>query len=268
MSNITRYDVSYGLSQPLNLEAPIPRVVKRAPTGADKAPIGQMWVLSATNTVYILTSIVNNVANWINLAGGAGVFTSLTVNPGPTNLSTVGVGAVSIGNAANTGAITITSGTGNINLVGGGNTINIGSDAAANLVNIGSLTGAASTTISSGTGGLSLIAVAGNASVFANVATPVASPTATVIDNGRVGYATFTGFTTAAAGAQVFTVTNSSVTTASVLIVSVANGGGNDAQMTITRVLKNAGSFLVTLTNNGAAALNGDVTISWWNLSN
>jgi len=34
--------------------------------------------------------------------------------------------------------------------------------------------------------------------------------------------------------------------------------------MTVTRVTPGAGSFTVTLTNNGAAALNGDVLITFW----
>ena len=45
------------------------------------------------------------------------------------------------------------------------------------------------------------------------------------------------------------------------------NKGANDAQMTVTRVEPAAGSFIVTGTNNGAAALNGDVIISFWILA-
>ena len=91
-----------------------------------------------------------------------------------------------------------------------------------------------------------------------------ASPSATSVLNVNVGAATFTGFTTAAAGSQAFVVTNSIVTTSSVLLVSVANEGANDAQLTITRIERSAGAFEVTVVNNGAAALNGNVTISFW----
>jgi hypothetical protein len=43
-----------------------------------------------------------------------------------------------------------------------------------------------------------------------------------------------------------------------------ASGATNDAQMTIRRVKRLAGSFEVTLYNYGAAALNGNVSISFW----
>lgn len=114
------------------------------------------------------------------------------------------------------------------------------------------------------TGGGSIdLSSTGLVSVAANTAS-VASPTATSTQNFNVGSATFTGFTTASAAAQVFTITNSLVTTASVLLVTVCNEGANDAQMTVTRVKRIAGSFEVTCTNNGAAALNGNVSVNWW----
>ena len=90
-----------------------------------------------------------------------------------------------------------------------------------------------------------------------------ASPTATSVMNVNNGIATFTGFTTAAAGTQVFTITNSLVSTSSPLIVTACNEGAADAQMTVTRVKRAAGSFEVTLTNNGAASLDGNVAISF-----
>ncbi|MCF1193205.1 hypothetical protein LRR18_16570, partial [Mangrovimonas sp. AS39] len=94
-----------------------------------------------------------------------------------------------------------------------------------------------------------------------------ASPTATAVINANVGRATFTGFTTAAAGVQVFVITNSIITTSSCILVTACNEGANDAQMTITRVTRAAGSLSVTLTNNGAAAVNGNVAINFWVLT-
>jgi hypothetical protein len=330
MSNQTRQLQNYSLNQPINFQNPNPIIANRAPTTADKAPIGQLWIFVSANSVYVLTSVVNNLANWqlLEVGGGGGVLTSLTVNPGPTNLSTVGNGAVNIGNATNTGAITITAGTGNIALVGAGHTIGIGNDAAANTVivgsttgaavttiqggtagvavntsatgtitiglptmtgtitlgqstavagqvinignsaapnavNIGTLNGAAETTISAGTGGIVMLA-GGNISMGPATPTPVASPTATVVSNTRVGYAVFTGFSTAPAADQIFTITNSVVTANSAIFVTVGNQGTNDAEMTMTRVNAGAGTFNVDTINNGAAALNGNVTITWW----
>jgi len=150
--------VGYGLSQPLPLIFPVPIVAKRAPTGADLKQIGQLWIQptntagTAVNGAWVLTSIINNTANWENIGGAAGVFTSLTVNPGPTNLSTVGNGAVTIGNATNTGAITMSVGTGNFAVNGNGNTIHIGTDAAANGIVLGTTTNGATMFIAGGNG--------------------------------------------------------------------------------------------------------------------
>lgn len=90
------------------------------------------------------------------------------------------------------------------------------------------------------------------------------SATAAATLNANVGQIGFTGFTTAAAASQAFTITNSLVTTASMILVTVANLGSNDAQMTLTRVNPGTGSFVVTATNNGAAALNGTVLVNFW----
>lgn len=91
-----------------------------------------------------------------------------------------------------------------------------------------------------------------------------ASPTASVTIDAHCGVATFTGFTTAAAGSQVFTISNSLVTTSTGVLVSINNEGANDAQMTVQRVTRSAGQFTVTAVNNGAAALNGNLSIAYW----
>jgi len=92
-----------------------------------------------------------------------------------------------------------------------------------------------------------------------------ASPSATTAAvNKNVGAATFTGFTTASSGTQTFTITNSLVSATSQLFVSIANEGANDARMQIQRVKRLAGTFEVYTVNAGAAALNGNLTITWW----
>ncbi len=330
MSNQAVSDVAYSLSRgPLSKIFPSPVVSVRAPGVNDVGyQFGQIWIVRSTTSAYILTNIVAGVATWTTIAGGgAGVFTSLTVNPGPTNLSTVGNGAVTIGNATNTGAVTISVGTGNFALNGNAHTIGIGADAAANTINIGNNTGATTVNINGGTAGAGAILIGstandvpvtigsstgvslmtinggtGGVTVGTNaIAHPVtvgsttttstttiqagsggvalsalgivtmvaatdtqASPSATSVINANVGAATFTGFTTGNGAAQVFTITNSKATTTSQIFVTAANEGANDAQMTITRVKRLAGSFTVTLFNNGAAALNGNVTITFW----
>lgn len=315
MSNITRSNVSYALNQPLNLDAPYPIVGKRAPTGADKAPIGQCWVYTTANEVYFLSSIANNVANWVAVAGGAGVFSSLTVTPGPINLTgqftlIAGTNAVSIGsdaanhsttigsltgaspmilqagttgvavNVANTGTITLgtatMTGAISVGISTGAQTVNIANAAAAtptvniasgagstSSVIIGTTTAASATVISGGaTGGITFNSN-GNVSMGEATGT-AASPTNTVTIDQRAIRATFTGFTTAAAASQVFIVNSAIVAANSAAVWGVSNGGANDAQMTVSRVQQGAGSITFTLTNNGAAALNGDVIITIW----
>lgn len=159
-SSNQRQNISYGLSQALLPQSPLPIVAKRAPTTADFAQPGTLWIegISSTgatvNTAWILVSIISNSANWQSIggSGGSGVFSSLTVNPGPTNLSTVGNGAVTIGNATNTGAVTIAAGTGNVAITGNTNSISIGADANANAVTVGNTTNGTLLALSGGNG--------------------------------------------------------------------------------------------------------------------
>lgn len=83
-------NVGYSLGQgPLSLLAPLPVVSKsRAPTTADKNfPLGQMWVYTASNIAYILTSIANNSATWTSINSSvAGSLASLTITGAAPNL--------------------------------------------------------------------------------------------------------------------------------------------------------------------------------------
>jgi hypothetical protein len=92
----------------------------------------------------------------------------------------------------------------------------------------------------------------------------VANPTTTAVINANVGVATFTGFTTAAAASETLTITNSKVSSTSAILVTVSNLGANDAQMTLQRIKQGAGTFDVEITNNGAAALNGNIVVTFW----
>lgn len=91
----------------------------------------------------------------------------------------------------------------------------------------------------------------------------VASPTAAVTSSVIKGAVTFTGFTTASAASQEFTFTNTLIAAGDAIMVTACTQGANDAQMTVTRVITAAGSFVVTLTNNGAASVNGDCVITF-----
>jgi hypothetical protein len=217
MSNNNVLNVAYSLGQgPLSPIFPPPVVSIRAPNANDIGfPRGQVWVVKDGSAAYLLVLVASGVATWLSIAGGgAGVFTALTVNPGPTNLSTVGNGAVTIGNATNIGAVTISVGTGNFALNGNGNTIDIGTDAAANTIVIGNGTGATGVTISSGSGG---ILIGGNA--VAQVIT-IGNSTGVTQVNLNAGTAGVTIGTNATA----HTVTIGSTTGASNVVVNSGTG--------------------------------------------
>ena len=140
----------YGLPQPLTAQIFPPIVSKRNPATNDFAPIGSVWVNIVTPAAYLLVQISSNIATWILIesAGGAGVFASLTVTPGPidltgvltqlgtANINATGAAATNIGAA---GSTTTILGTVNINAAGAGvTTINTGGSGA---LHIGNATG-------------------------------------------------------------------------------------------------------------------------------
>lgn len=149
MSTIQPKNTSYGLSQAIINNAPQPVAAKRDPTVRDLMQIGTVWCNTTTDSVSVLASITNNTANWVNIAAGAGLFTSLLVTPGntslaattirgTTNINTVGNANTAIGGAANSTDI---EGTVDINtdlLVNGVTNIGVGGNAA---VHIGNATG-------------------------------------------------------------------------------------------------------------------------------
>lgn len=132
--------VGYGLSDALPLLAPFPIKANRAPVAADKGyPVGQIWVYSAANEIYVLTAIANNAANWelLTIAGGAGLFTSLTVS-GAIDLNTTGAEANVIGNAIGAGSLTLLTGTGGFTIDGAAaTTYDIGASTITGVINIG-----------------------------------------------------------------------------------------------------------------------------------
>lgn len=169
---------------------------------------------------------------------------------------------IAIGTGAAARTITLGNATGATSVVvnGGTGAMQFGANAVAHATTIGSTTGAAATTVQAGTGGIALNA-AGIVTMLPATDTQAA---AAVTINANVGVGTFTGITTAAGSSQDFTINNSLVTATSAILCTLANKGANDAQMTVQRVLPGTGSFVVTAKNNGAAALNGDVIITFW----
>ena len=169
--------VGYGLTNALQSLAPQPILANRAPNVSDSKPIGSLWCWPATQEVWVNDGVVAGLSQWILISqGGAGVFTSLLVNPGP--VTTQGTGAVSIsGDAVNT-------------------TVGLGNGAGAKLVSVGSATGASSLTLRAGTGNFSLDGVAGTTYT---VGASTTTGTITIGGTAQTGTLTFGGGT----GAQI-----------------------------------------------------------------
>ncbi len=90
-----------------------------------------------------------------------------------------------------------------------------------------------------------------------------ASPTTTLTLNARVGRATFTGFTTASAASEEFTI-NNSFATAGMAILATVNNTGNGAMGLDSIETGTAGTMIINTTNNAGVPLSGDIVITWW----
>ena len=130
--NNTRQRVAYGLTEPLLNVNPRPILVTRPPTAVDKAQLGQLWIDVPNNAVYILASIVNNSATWVEILSVANItLTGDTGGPLSSSSFTIQAGvatknsgsSVSIGRVGTALTLDVTDGSDNT-LVGGqaGNT--------------------------------------------------------------------------------------------------------------------------------------------------
>jgi hypothetical protein len=218
----------------------------------DALTIDSAGVLELNSSAGVIGIGNDAVAQNINIGTGAAARTVTLGNA---------TGATTIDINAGTGGVDIDTVNGAFSVATGTGAIDIGSDAAAKTITIGNKTGATTLDLQGGTGLITLDPQAG-AIKMAPAATSVAGTSVAI--NAYLGSVTYTGQTTASGATQVFTVTNSIATTISKIFVTVTNIGANDAQMTLTRVEPKAGSIEFTTKNNGAAALNGNVVITFW----
>lgn len=205
-------------------------------------------------------NIATNATEHTTTIGSTNAASSLVAQSG-TGAFTLTAGGILDVNS--TGAVTIDSTGGALSIGAGADAqaINIGTGGAARTITIGNATGATAVDITTGTAGLTITS---GGLINVNPATDTqASPSATSVLDVNVGVVTFTGFTTAAGATQAFTITNALASATSGIDCSIANLGGNDAQMQITRTTPAAGSFVVATKNVGTQALNGNVIISF-----
>lgn len=115
-----RKNLSYGIGSPLLDLSPLPIVSTRAPTTSDSAEIGTIWSNTSTNGVWILASVVANVATWTdaNVSGGATITTGdLTVVAGDINVTAGDIDLTAGDIILDLGAVLVTAG--NITATGG-----------------------------------------------------------------------------------------------------------------------------------------------------
>ncbi len=149
---VGRKNTVYGYPNPQSGLFPDPFIALRDPSTSDFGEIGQLWINTSSNAAFILTSISGGSANWADFSGGAGIFTSLTVTPGPisltgtTDINTTGAGDTTIG-VGGTGSVLIGNTTGGV-AIDGTTTINVGGASGTSIgsggtgaVNIGNTTG-------------------------------------------------------------------------------------------------------------------------------
>lgn len=272
-------------------------------TGENNINIGSGNVASGTHAISISTGTGTKTVSLGNADGGTttAVVGPVNVNVSQNNDTAINsgtsTGTVTVGNgsagaitidtaagisidAATASNLTVTGASADLTLGATGGSINIvATEAAADAIVINASNAAGGIQLTAGSNGSLVIADSGDvtlqtttsgdihlSSVDNNVIWTFDEQTnagAAVTSNTHNGQGVFTGLTTAAAASQVFTITNSVIGIATPLFITACNAGANDAQMTITRVKKLSGSVEVTLTNNGVAALNGDVNITW-----
>lgn len=134
----------YGLNQPLVGVVGAPIVSRRAPTTADKAQLGQMWINTASGIVYFLGSVVGTTYTW---------FTGATVAASYAAATFVTAGTFMQAGTTIAAGTTITAGTGLTVTAGGANV-------TGNSIVTGTLQVTAGQTIDAG----GLVVTAGNSS--------------------------------------------------------------------------------------------------------
>lgn len=77
-TNNSQQRLAYSVNQPLTAIFNPPIISNRVPTTKDKQPLGTLWVVKLTNSSYIITSVVNNLANWQLVSAAAGALSQIT----------------------------------------------------------------------------------------------------------------------------------------------------------------------------------------------
>ena len=215
----------------------------------------------------------------LTIAGGTGVQQVDIANGASTKTINIGNGVQGNTTSINSGTLlsavtdTLNLSNGVVNFAGSQVTANLGSGAATIgtiQVNLGTGSSAGGTThtvnIGTGTGGGTKTVNIGNADGLTDIIELVpreSSGGATHTLNASKGRITATGLTTASTADETITITNSSVAATSGIIVGICTVTATDARPVIEKVVPGSGSFTVQYVNDGAAALDGNLIISF-----
>lgn len=223
----TKSNVDYGLSNALQV-LPFGTIqAKRDPATTDRATLGRSWINKLTGSYWYLSTINAGVYTWLQLTSGGstGVFTSLSVTPGPvtlvgtTNINTTGTAVTNIGNTT-------------------GNTFVTGALSATTTLTAG--TGITATTGNlTATNGNLVLGTAGNK---INIATGA---------NASIG-------TSAAMIGGTVTISTNKVTASSIIFVSRKTIGGTAGNLSIANVVANTSFDIISDSGTETS------TINWW----
>ena len=276
--------VGYGLTNALQSLAPQPILANRAPNVSDSKPIGSLWCWPATQEVWVNDGIVAGNSQWILISqGGAGVFSSLTVNPGPTVLDgavtiTAGANPVHISTTDNVAsAISLTTDGGTTetivitNTLGtGAGAITLNAEAGAVLIESG-VNSAGSITLDATAGGIILESALASATAINIEATNAAGGIALTSGTGGIALSSGTGtrglisvapaiptaaypIATATANTRVIHATFTGFTT--------ADAGGAQAYTIASSEILTTSAVQVTVTNLNASGNGAFLTIT------
>ena len=246
-TNPLRLQQAYGIGNSLQQLSPFTIIANRAPTTSDKARLGTLWDFKTSNLAYMLTSVTAGASNWTLLSnnGGAGVFSSLTVN-GPSTFAgniTQTAGVTSLLQTTINGSLTQNGGATLLNTDATPQTVNIGTGAAAKTLSIGSATA----------GSTLVLNAAAAVSIVADLEISTAGKKL-IINGGAV--TDFIGTATLAAGTV--TIANTNITANDRILLSRITAGVGAVGF-LTYVINAATNFVVSSVDSVGAAANTDV---------
>jgi len=209
------------------------------------AGTGNISLLGTANQIVTTGTLASNQIVW-SLSSTLVVPGTLTVT-GTTSINATGTATTTIGGSS--GLFTLASGSGGLTATGGGNTIQLFNDAAANIVTLGSTSGAASLTLQAGGGNMALTGATGTTYTIGS---------ATGIGAITVGQSTAAETVnilsaTSITGAQIVNLLNGATPGANTTL-NIMDGAGTAGTQTVNILATGATRAGAVNINTGAAA--------------